>query len=151
MGRDQLDEATMNSYSTMYTAIDNLTGESEEVGWATPASTQPNSESSQYAPKPPKSAQNTIPEEENAAENDSQQHHAGDKTPEDASSDDNSDGMIDVEYVLNPRFPDLPSSVPLTYTLAMHACLSAELQDRPTFAQVRKPFASHSVFLRLNA
>eukprot|EP00892_Ulva_mutabilis_P012781 jgi/Ulvmu1/9876/UM057_0031.1 len=36
----------------------------------------------------------------------------------------------------HPAFPDLPASVPLTYTLSMHACLSQRPTERPTFAQV---------------
>ena len=40
-------------------------------------------------------------------------------------------------YVLNPAFPTLPTAVPLTYTLTMHACLSASPDERPSFEQVR--------------
>lgn len=40
------------------------------------------------------------------------------------------------EYVMNPQFPEMPASVPLTYTLAMHACLSAAPEERPTFEDV---------------
>lgn len=40
--------------------------------------------------------------------------------------------------VLNPLFPEMPASVPLTYTLVMHACLRAGPEDRPTFEQVRQ-------------
>lgn len=36
----------------------------------------------------------------------------------------------------HPAFPDLPASVPLTYTLSMHACLSERPTERPSFAQV---------------
>lgn len=36
----------------------------------------------------------------------------------------------------HPDFPDLPSSVPLTYTLAIKACLSREPGERPTFPQL---------------
>lgn len=36
----------------------------------------------------------------------------------------------------HPTFPDLPASVPLTYTLSMHACLSERPTERPSFAQV---------------
>lgn len=50
---------------------------------------------------------------------------------------------FDVEYTMNPAFPDLPSSVPLTYTLVMHACLSAAPAERPTFAQVRNTAPFH--------
>lgn len=39
-------------------------------------------------------------------------------------------------YVINPQFPEMPASVPLTYTLTMHACLSASPEERPTFQQV---------------
>jgi hypothetical protein len=46
------------------------------------------------------------------------------------------ENTVEVEYVIFPTFPELPSSVPLTYTLAMHACLSMEPIERPTFAQV---------------
>lgn len=35
----------------------------------------------------------------------------------------------------HPSFPDLPASVPLTYTLSMHACLSERPTERPTFEQ----------------
>lgn len=40
-------------------------------------------------------------------------------------------------YVINPEFPRLPSSVPLTYTLTMVACLCSNPDERPSFAQVR--------------
>lgn len=43
----------------------------------------------------------------------------------------------DGDYVMNPQFPEMPASVPLTYTLTMHACLSASPEERPTFEQVR--------------
>lgn len=36
----------------------------------------------------------------------------------------------------NPDFPNLPSTVPLTYTLTMQACLSERRSERPTFAQI---------------
>lgn len=39
-------------------------------------------------------------------------------------------------YVINPEFPRLPFSVPLTYTLTMVACLCSNPDERPTFAQV---------------
>lgn len=38
--------------------------------------------------------------------------------------------------VQDPEFPHLPASVPLTFTLAMAACLSERPADRPTFAQL---------------
>ena len=41
-------------------------------------------------------------------------------------------------YVINPEFPRLPSSVPLTYTLTMVACLCSNPDERPTFAQVQR-------------
>ena len=40
------------------------------------------------------------------------------------------------EYFMHPAFPELPESAPLTFTLTMHACLSASPADRPTFDQV---------------
>lgn len=43
------------------------------------------------------------------------------------------------EYVPHPDFPDLPSSVPLTFTLTMHACLSLTPSERPSFQQARPP------------
>jgi hypothetical protein len=43
----------------------------------------------------------------------------------------------EVEFAMNPLFPEMPSSVPLTYTLMLHACLSVGPSDRPTAAQVR--------------
>lgn len=36
----------------------------------------------------------------------------------------------------NPQFPNLPTTVPLTYTLTMQACLSERRAERPTFAQI---------------
>ena len=55
----------------------------------------------------------------------------------DVASEYSEGNLVEVEYVMHPAFPNLPSSVPLTYTLAMHACLSAVPTERPTFAQVR--------------
>lgn len=43
------------------------------------------------------------------------------------------------DYVPHPEFPDLPSAVPLTFTLTMHACLSLTPSERPSFRQVRLP------------
>eukprot|EP00892_Ulva_mutabilis_P009188 jgi/Ulvmu1/6641/UM003_0279.1 len=40
-------------------------------------------------------------------------------------------------FTRHPDFPDLPSSVPLTYTLAMKACLSRDPGQRPTFGQLQ--------------
>lgn len=37
---------------------------------------------------------------------------------------------------MNPAFPNLPEAVPLTYTLAVHACLSSAPNERPNFEQV---------------
>jgi len=37
---------------------------------------------------------------------------------------------------IHPAFPELPASVPLTYTLTMLACLSERPEDRPTFTHV---------------
>lgn len=54
-----------------------------------------------------------------------------------------------VEWVMNPRFPDLPGWVPLTYVLAMHACLSATPGERPTFSQVCLQLLPDAVVLRL--
>lgn len=51
-----------------------------------------------------------------------------------------------VEWIMNRKFPDLPSSVPLTYVLAMHACLSSKPGERPTFAQVPFHFRFHSMY-----
>ena len=42
----------------------------------------------------------------------------------------------DGEYMLHPRFPNLPGSVPLTYTLTLEACLSSAPEERPSFAQI---------------
>lgn len=125
-GHDQGTHVTLNSASTMFTAIED-NGFSDDVSiasvYATPKSTHPSSASSQYHAKAStKTPENRRPSDETS--------------PEAASSDDNSDGMMEVEYVMNPKFPDMPSSVPLTYTLAMHACLSTALSERPTFAQV---------------
>lgn len=53
-----------------------------------------------------------------------------------ASADNESDGDDTGDFVLHPQFPEMPASVPLTYTLAMHACLSAAPEERPTFEQV---------------
>ena len=36
----------------------------------------------------------------------------------------------------HPAFPNMPSSVALTYTLLVKACLSATAADRPTFRQI---------------
>lgn len=36
----------------------------------------------------------------------------------------------------NPDFPNLPTTVPLTYTLTMQACLAERRSERPTFAQI---------------
>jgi hypothetical protein len=41
----------------------------------------------------------------------------------------------------HPSFPTLPSTVPLTYTLTMQACLSDAPAERPTFAQITTIFA----------
>jgi hypothetical protein len=38
---------------------------------------------------------------------------------------------------LNPRFPRLPPTTPLTYTLTMKACLSTAAHERPTATQLR--------------
>lgn len=46
-------------------------------------------------------------------------------------------GSGDATFALNPLFPEMPASVPLTYTLIVHACLRAVPEDRPTFEQVR--------------
>lgn len=50
--------------------------------------------------------------------------------------EDAEEGGEAVEWVMHPCFPDLPPSVPLTYVLAMHACLSRMPGERPTFSQV---------------
>ena len=39
--------------------------------------------------------------------------------------------------VRHPGYPHLPDAVPLTYTLAMKACLGEAPQERPHFAQLR--------------
>ena len=36
----------------------------------------------------------------------------------------------------NPDYPNLPLHAPLTYTLAMQACLSPSATERPTFRQL---------------
>ena len=97
------------------------------------SSAHPNSASSPNDLKPSKIPRNppNVPNE-----NPENRRPSDETSPEAESSDDNSDGMIEVEYVMNPQFPDMPSSVPLTYTLAMHACLSTALSERPTFGQV---------------
>ena len=41
------------------------------------------------------------------------------------------------EYTPHPDFPELPRAAPLTFTLTMHACLSHNPSERPTFRQVR--------------
>ena len=38
---------------------------------------------------------------------------------------------------MHPDFPEVPVGIPLTYTLTMHACLSAAPAERPNFEQVR--------------
>lgn len=38
--------------------------------------------------------------------------------------------------VVDALFPDLPGSVPMTYTLTVKACTSAVLEDRPSFKQI---------------
>lgn len=55
---------------------------------------------------------------------------------EEGQLDEECSGEMNVEYTMNPAFPNLPSSVPLTYTLVTHACLSASPVERPTFAEV---------------
>lgn len=72
----------------------------------------------------------------------------GQSTREGPHSDCSEDSMVEVEYVMNPAFPNLPSSVPLTYTLTMHACLSAVPSERPTFAQVRSFLV---IFVRISS
>jgi hypothetical protein len=49
----------------------------------------------------------------------------------DPSSQDDEEG-----YIHNPDFPQLPATVPLTYTLTMVACLSGKPEERPTFGQL---------------
>eukprot|EP00892_Ulva_mutabilis_P006166 jgi/Ulvmu1/3921/UM018_0144.1 len=39
-------------------------------------------------------------------------------------------------YVVDPEFPALPASVPLTFALTVEACLSPTPEERPAFAQV---------------
>lgn len=39
-------------------------------------------------------------------------------------------------HVVDPHFPDLPGSVPMTYTLTVKACTSAALEDRPSFEHI---------------
>lgn len=43
--------------------------------------------------------------------------------------------------VLDPLFPDLPGSVPMTYTLTVKACTSAQLEGRPSFKQILRILA----------
>lgn len=51
---------------------------------------------------------------------------------------DNADkgGSHAVRYERHPSYPRLPTSVPLTYTLTMTACLSERPKDRPTFSHL---------------
>jgi hypothetical protein len=51
----------------------------------------------------------------------------------DANDDDN---YVDVDFIMHAGFPDLPKSVPLTFTLTMYACLSRVPEERPTFSQI---------------
>jgi hypothetical protein len=44
------------------------------------------------------------------------------------------------EYRRHPDFPTLPESTPLTYVLAMMACLSSDLAERPTFLEMAQIF-----------
>ena len=37
---------------------------------------------------------------------------------------------------LHDSFPDLPASVPLTFTLTMKACLCEQPSERPSFGQI---------------
>jgi hypothetical protein len=39
-------------------------------------------------------------------------------------------------FVHHPKFPSLPVTVPLTFTLTMKACLSEVPSERPTFGQI---------------
>lgn len=62
----------------------------------------------------------------------------------------------ETEYVMNAMFPEMPPSVPLTYTLTVHACLSAAPGERPTFSQVvsqcvRSPSMSSSKYPFISA
>lgn len=43
---------------------------------------------------------------------------------------------MDVDFVMHAGFPELPTVVPLTFTLTMHACLSRLPEERPTFSQI---------------
>lgn len=43
-------------------------------------------------------------------------------------------------FVHHPRFPSLPLTVPLTFTLTMKACLSELPNERPTFGQIATIF-----------
>ena len=58
-----------------------------------------------------------------------------------AGGDMDTSGSGDATFALNPLFPEMPASVPLTYTLIVHACLRAVPEDRPTFEQVRPKLA----------
>lgn len=77
---------------------------------------------------------------------------ATEKTPENkkeeagAEEDDDEEGE---EYVISAQFPEMPASVPLTYTLAMHACLSAAPEERPTFEQVPFVLLQHAFIVAL--
>ena len=77
-----------------------------------------------------------VKHEEDAMEDADKDGNRGTYDADDVASEGSEDDLVEVEYVMNPAFPSLPSSVPLTYTLAMHACLSAVPAERPTFAQV---------------
>jgi hypothetical protein len=52
----------------------------------------------------------------------------------DARYDD--DDYVTVDFVMHAGFPELPVSVPLTFTLTMYACLSRLPEERPTFSQI---------------
>eukprot|EP00892_Ulva_mutabilis_P001622 jgi/Ulvmu1/11460/UM077_0003.1 len=51
-----------------------------------------------------------------------------------------SSGGRSASLVRHPAFPALPPSTPLTVELAMRACLSADLAERPAFAELQQIF-----------
>lgn len=53
-----------------------------------------------------------------------------------AADADEARGAHDMHYERHPAYPSLPTSVPLTYTLTMTACLSERPKDRPTFSHL---------------
>lgn len=68
-------------------------------------------------------------------------HSSGEGSPgaADAAEADTPEGSRagqGVRYERHPVYPALPTSVPLTYTLTMTACLSDRPKDRPSFSHI---------------